>query len=157
MLKLNIYLLIILLFSLVSCEQSNIETYALRLSPGMDLKQEIAQFVKDKQLHSASISTCVGSLRELSIRPANQKNVLHLKGHFEIVSLTGTFADMGLNNHIHISVSDSTGTTIGGHLEDGNIIYTTAELVLLNNKKLHFTRAIDPETSYYELKIEEKK
>ncbi len=155
MLKQNIYLFAILLFSLVSCQQSHIESYALRLKPGMDLKQQMAQFVKDKQLQSASISTCVGSLQEVAIRPANQKNILHLKGHFEIVSLTGTFADKGLNNHIHISVSDSTGSTIGGHLEDGNIIYTTAELVLLNNKNTNFTRAIDSETTYYELKIEE--
>ncbi|PKQ61360.1 hypothetical protein BZG02_16305 [Labilibaculum filiforme] len=131
------------------------ESYGLRLKPGMDLKQEMAQFVSTKQLQSASISTCVGSLRELTIRLANQQRLLHLKGHFEIVSLTGTFADNGANNHIHISVSDSTGNTIGGHLVDGNIIYTTAEIVLLNNKDIHFTREIDPETTYYELKVVE--
>ncbi|PKQ62951.1 hypothetical protein BZG01_16685 [Labilibaculum manganireducens] len=127
--------------------------YALRLKPGMDLKQEMAQFVETNQLQSASVSTCVGSLRELIIRPANQKELLHLKGHYEIVSLTGTFADHGKNNHIHISVSDSTGNTIGGHLVDGNIIYTTAEIVLLNNKDLNFTRVVDPETTFYELEV----
>jgi hypothetical protein len=95
----------------------------------------------------------VGSLRELNIRPANQKELLHLQGHYEIVSLTGTFADQGKNNHIHISVSDSTGNTIGGHLVDGNIIYTTAEIVLLNNKDINFTRVIDPETTFYELEV----
>ncbi|BAX79066.1 hypothetical protein ALGA_0677 [Labilibaculum antarcticum] len=121
----------------------------------MDLKQELTQFVETNQLQSASISTCVGSLRELIIRPANQQELLHLQGHYEIVSLTGTFADQGKNNHIHISVSDSTGNTIGGHLVDGNIIYTTAEIVLLNNKAMNFTRVVDPETTYYELKVEE--
>lgn len=127
--------------------------YALRLKPGMDLKQEITQFVETNQLQSASISTCVGSLRELIIRPANQRKLLHLQGHYEIVSLTGTFADHGKNNHIHISVSDSTGNTIGGHLVDGSIIYTTAEIVLLNSKNMNFTRVIDPETTFYELKV----
>lgn len=155
MLKLSLCLVITVFISLVSCQQNGVESYALRLKPGMDLKQEMAQFVKSKQLQSASISTCVGSLRELIIRPANQRELLHLKGHYEIVSLTGTFADNGENNHIHISVSDSTGYTIGGHLLDGNIIYTTAEIVLLNNKNINFTREKDPETSYYELKVVE--
>ncbi|MFA9370713.1 MAG: PPC domain-containing DNA-binding protein [Labilibaculum antarcticum] len=154
MLKLNTLILLASFISLISCQQNNVETYALRLKPGMDLKQEMAQFVETNQLQSASISTCVGSLRELTIRPANQQELLHLQGHYEIVSLTGTFADQGKNNHIHISVSDSTGNTIGGHLVDGNIIYTTAEIVLLNNKDMNFTRAIDPETTYYELKVE---
>ncbi|MCY1636463.1 DNA-binding protein [Marinifilum sp. D737] len=138
-----------------SCQPNHVESYALRLQPGMDLKQEMAHFVKERQLQSASISTCVGSLRELIIRPANQKGLLHLKGHFEIVSLSGTFADKGEHNHIHISVSDSTGYTIGGHLMDGNLIYTTAEIVLLNNTNIEFIREIDPETTYYELKVKE--
>ena len=155
MLKLNTYLILAIFIGLISCQQNNVESYALRLKPGMDLKQEMAQFVKTKQLQSASISTCVGSLRELTIRPANQQTLLHLKGHYEIVSLTGTFADKGENNHIHISVSDSTGYTIGGHLVDGNIIYTTAEIVLINNKGINFTRTIDPETTFYELKVVE--
>lgn len=155
MFKLNTLIILASFISLVSCQQNNVEMYALRLKPGMDLKQEMAQFVETSQLQSASISTCVGSLRELIIRPANQKKLLHLHGHFEIVSLTGTFADHGQNNHIHISVSDSTGNTIGGHLENGNIIYTTAEIVLLNNKDINFTRVIDPETTFYELEVVE--
>lgn len=156
MLKLKTLLILAFFISLASCQQNNVESFALRLKPGMDLKKEMAQFVKTKQLKSASISTCVGSLRELTIRPANQQKILHLKGHYEIVSLTGTFADKGENNHIHISVSDSTGYTIGGHLVDGNIIYTTAEIVLLNNKGINFTRVKDPETTYYELEVVEK-
>lgn len=114
MLKLNTCILLTILISFASCKQNSVETYALRLKPGMDLKKEMAAFVETNQLKSASISTCVGSLRELIIRPANQKKLLHLKGHYEIVSLTGTFADKGKHNHIHISVSDSTGRTIGG-------------------------------------------
>jgi len=153
MLRFKIFLFVAMFISLISCQRNNLESFGLRLKPGMDLKKEMAQFVKVKQLQSASISTCVGSLRELTIRPANQKGLLHLRGHYEIVSLTGTFADKGENNHIHISVSDSTGYTIGGHLVDGNIIYTTAEIVIINNKGLNFTRVKDPETSFYELKV----
>lgn len=153
--KLKNALILVFFITMASCQRHSVESYALRLEPGMDLKQEMTNFVKTKQLESASISTCVGSLRKVTIRPANQQKLIHLQGHYEIVSLTGTFADNGKNNHIHISVSDSTGTTIGGHLVDGSIIYTTAELVFLNNKDLHFTRVIDPQTTYYELKVED--
>ncbi|RXQ95910.1 DUF296 domain-containing protein [Ancylomarina salipaludis] len=156
MLKLNTCIIFLILIGFSSCKQNLVDTYALRLKPGMDLKQEMANFVEANQLESASVSTCVGSLRDLVIRPANQKELLHLKGHFEIVSLTGTFADKGKHNHIHIAVSDSTGHTLGGHLVDGNIIYTTAEIVLLNNKKLNFTRVKDQETTFYELEVIKK-
>jgi predicted DNA-binding protein with PD1-like motif len=33
-------------------------------------------------------------------------------------------------SHIHISISDENGATIGGHLVSGCRIYTTAEIVL---------------------------
>lgn len=38
----------------------------------------------------------------------------YFDGPYEIVSLVGTIAVNG--PHIHISLSDGTGTTIGGHL-----------------------------------------
>lgn len=153
MLQVKAFVLLSLFLGLFSCQQNRVESYALRLRPGMDLKKELSQFVNQNHLQAASVSTCVGSLRELSIRPANQKEILHLRGHYEIVSLTGTFADEGKNNHLHISVSDSTGYTIGGHLLDGNLIYTTAEIVLLNSKDVNFTRVVDPETTFYELEV----
>jgi predicted DNA-binding protein with PD1-like motif len=153
MLKVKVFVLLSFFCALLSCQQNHVESYALRLRPGMDLKKELTNFVRDNHLQAASVSTCVGSLRELTIRPANQKELLHLRGHYEIVSLTGTFADEGENNHLHISVSDSTGYTIGGHLVDGNLIYTTAEIVLLNSKDVSFTRVVDPETTYYELEV----
>ncbi|MFA8437107.1 MAG: PPC domain-containing DNA-binding protein [Marinifilaceae bacterium] len=155
-----IALLLLLVFINYSCKEISREKqsaagYALRLSPGQDLKLELEKFVQAKQLQASSVVTCVGSLTTFKIRPANQKDLLTLKGHFEIVSLTGTFADKGQHNHLHISVSDSTGRTIGGHLVEGNIIYTTAEITLLDLPQLKFTREVDPQTGYYELSIKE--
>ncbi len=156
MLKQKILVALVLFIGLLSCKNNRVESYALRLRPGMDIKKELTQFVVSHHLQAASVSSCVGSLRELTIRPANQKELLHLRGHYEIVSLTGTFADEGQHNHLHISVSDSTGNTIGGHLVDGSLIYTTAEIVLLNSKDMNFTRVVDPETRYYELEVVDK-
>lgn len=60
------------------------------------------------------MSTCVGSLTNNTIRFANQSEGSKDDGHFEIVSLIGSVSVNG--SHLHISISDSTGKTIGGHL-----------------------------------------
>ena len=77
-----------------------------------------------------------------------------MNGHFEIVSLSGTVSING--DHLHMSISDSTGKTTGGHLLEGNIIYTTAEIIIGENKDLVFTREKDGTTSWPELQIRKK-
>jgi len=127
--------------------------HAFRLKPGQDLKKEILQYVKEKQIKAGWIGTCVGSLTQYNIRYANQPEGNTGSGHFEIVSLTGTVSING--SHIHISLSDSTGKTIGGHLLDGNIVYTTAEIVIQSSDDFIFKREKDGSTEWEELKVEE--
>jgi uncharacterized protein len=79
----------------------------------------------------------------------------HDSGHFEIVSLTGTVSVNG--SHLHISISDSTGKTIGGHLMEGCTIYTTAEIVILSSNEFIFKREKDGTTPWEELRVEVKK
>ena len=119
----------------------NIKAHAFRLKPGQDLKQEIQKLVTEKQIKAGWISTCVGSLTNYTIRFANQSDGSRDSGYFEIVSLTGTVSVNG--SHIHISISDSSGKTIGGHLMDGCKIYTTqkwlflpATILFLKEKKM---------------------
>jgi uncharacterized protein len=107
--------------------------------------------VQTHQIEAGWINTCVGSLTEYSIRFANQPNASKGKGHFEIVSLTGTLSVNG--SHIHISIADSTGKTIGGHLMEGSIVYTTAEIVITSSNKMKFTREEDGTTPWKELQI----
>lgn len=126
-------------------------THAFRLKPGQDLKQEIQKLVTEKQIKAGWISTCVGSLANYTIRFANQPEGSSDSGHFEIVSLTGTVSTNG--SHIHISISDSTGKTIGGHLMDGCRIYTTAEIVIQSNSDFEFKREKDGSTPWEELQI----
>ena len=63
----------------------------------------------------------------------------------------GTLSKDGV--HIHISVSDTNGNTIGGHLMNGCIINTTAEVIILNLDKFLFERNYDESTGYKELEI----
>ena len=160
MIKINI-LLLLFVFSinlfLQSCKSkttmSNVHSFAIRLLPGQDLNVRIQEFVVQKNIKAGWISTCVGSLTQYNIRFANQPEGSSDIGHYEIVSLTGTISVSG--SHLHISVSDSTGKTIGGHLLKGCKIYTTAEIVILSSSTFQFNREKDGTTPWDELQITE--
>jgi uncharacterized protein len=154
--KLLIPFLIICIF--IACKSSqnmttqNISVHTFRLKPGQDLRKEIEAHVKENNITAGWITTCVGSLTNYNIRFANQQNGNTGSGHFEIVSLTGTVSTNG--SHMHISISDSTGNTIGGHLLQGNIVYTTAEIVIQSSPNLIFKREKDGSTPWEELQVE---
>ncbi len=111
--------------------------------------------MKEKHLRAGFIITTVGSLRQAAIRLADQSSATQFDGKFEIVSLVGTLGQDGV--HLHISISDNTGKTIGGHLVEGCVIYTTAEIVIGETRGLVFSREKDAETGYQELRIRNAK
>ena len=129
--------------------------YALRLKPGQDLKKEIMQLARTQQIRAGCVVTCVGSLQEANLRFANQPVGTPMPGKFEILSLVGTFSVDAA--HLHLSIADSTGRTFGGHLMDGNRIYTTAELVIGIMPELEFVREADPTYGYQELLVRKRK
>ncbi len=130
---------------------SPLTTYALRLRPGDDLRQQLTAFVAAHHLQAGTMLTCVGSLTTVRLRLANQAQATDYHGHFEIVSLVGTLSVQG--SHLHLAVADSTGRTIGGHLLDGCRVYTTAEIVLGELPALEFSRETDPTFGYQELVV----
>lgn len=131
--------------------QSVTKSYAFRLKPGADLKIEINSFLKQHKIKAAAIVTCVGSLTDANIRFANRAEGTAFHGHFEIVSLTGVLSTNG--SHLHISISDEKGNTIGGHLLEGCKIYTTAEIVVAALTNLTFKRELDTTYGYKELMV----
>ena len=133
---------------------SPMETYAIRLEPGQDLKREITQLARERRIKAGCVVTCVGSLRLANLRFANRAEATPLEGKYEIVSLVGTFSDESA--HLHLSISDSTGVTVGGHLMEGNLIYTTAELVIGVIPGLEFAREVDPTYGYPELVVRKR-
>jgi len=130
---------------------STIKGYAFRLQPHEDLKKCILQFAKTNALKAGAILSAVGSLEQYNIRFANQPEGTIEKGFYEIIALSGTFSESSC--HIHISVSDSKGQTIGGHLLDENLIYTTAEIVVVSLDDLEFQRITDPTYNFKELVV----
>lgn len=128
---------------------------AVRLKPNQDLKAELEKIAKDKGIVSGFIATCVGSLHEVTVRMAGaqpeKQDIRMLKGHFEIVSLVGTLSASG--THLHISVSDENGNVVGGHLKEGSIITTTAEVVIGYDEAVRFERKLDGDTGFEELSV----
>lgn len=127
--------------------------HVFRLTPGQDLRQEIQAFARAHRIEAGWVMTCVGSLTQTTLRFANQPGSSTARGHFEIVSLVGTVSVNG--SHLHLAVSDGQGRTLGGHLLDGNLVYTTAEIVLGESRRLRFRRAKDGTTRWKELQIEQ--
>src|SRR5664279_2062789 len=135
-------------------KNTNDVSYVLRLLQGADLRLSVEKFVTENEIKAGWIVTCVGSLTTYSIRFANQKDPVTSDGFFEIVSLSGTVSVNGC--HLHISIADDKGTTIGGHLVNGCIIYTTAEIVVTESARYIFAREKDNTTGFKELHINQK-
>jgi len=135
-------------------QQSNVRVHVFRLSPHQDLKGSILDFAKSRKISAGIILTCVGSLEKIHLRFANQKSGTKRTEYFEIVSLTGTISQS--YGHLHIALSDERGNTIGGHLLDENLVYTTAEIAIAELPGVAFDRETDPAYGYHELVVKSR-
>jgi len=124
----------------------------IRLFPGDDLKRRIDQLAWERGWRAACLITCVGSLDEAMIRYADSEDITRVPGPLEILSLNGTIASFG-GSHLHIVVADGQGRVTGGHLKEGSIVRTTAEIVIGSLDGFSFHREIDPETGFAELVV----
>lgn len=115
------------------------------------MKQEIENIVKQKDIKAGVIASAVGSLTRAVLRIADGVNTKRWDKPFEIVSATGTISVNGC--HIHISIADQEGIVLGGHLKQGCIINTTAEIVILVFTDSEFKRIPDESTGYDELSV----
>jgi len=127
------------------------ENYTFRLPSGQDLFDSIESFVKEKHIEAGCVLSSVGSLTQAVIRLANRSYHTEYNGYFEIVSMTGTVSIHG--SHLHISISDGDGKTIGGHLVSGCKIYTTAEIVLAIFPEIVYKREFAEDSGYEELAV----
>jgi predicted DNA-binding protein with PD1-like motif len=93
--------------------------------------------------------TCVGSLKKINIRLASGLTFLTLEKNHEIVSLVGNISME--REHVHIGLSDEKGLAFGGHLLDGNLVYTTAEIVLGVLPQLKYSKAKCEKSGWEEL------
>lgn len=128
------------------------KVHVLRLRRGEWFKESLARVCQDNSIQAGALLSAVGSLRQVRLRLAGSDRFYESSEPHEIVSATGTLSQSGL--HIHVSVSRSDGSVVGGHLVDGCEVYTTIELFLGELDCLLFTREPDEETGYRELHVE---
>ena len=102
------------------------------------------------KLDAAFVVSVVGSLKQAVLRMAGASETVTVEGPFDLFAL-GTLCPDGA--HLHIGLSDK-GTCIGGHLCYGNLVYTTAEVVLGNSEHHRFKRLHDEQTGYQDRFIE---
>lgn len=115
--------------------------------------ESIQAFVKEKHIEAGCVLSGVGSLTHATLRLANREFLSEYDNYFEIVSITGTVSIRG--SHLHISISDGDGKTIGGHFESGCKIYTTAEIVIAVFNDVIYKREFAEDSGYEELTIYE--
>jgi hypothetical protein len=128
-----------------------VRTFAIRLRPGQDLERELLALAEREGIQAGWVLTCVGSLSRAVLRLAGGREHAVREEPFEIVSLVGTLSADG--GHLHLSVADAAGRTLGGHLAEGCVVRTTAEVVVAGDERLRFVREHDPETGYDELVV----
>ena len=121
--------------------------FTIRLKPGQDLFDSIDAFVAENKIEAGCLLSSVGSLTHAVLRFANRDDPNEFDGFYEIVSLAGTLSTNGC--HIHISISDADGATIGGHLVSGCTIFTTAEIVVAALDDVIYKRELLKDDSGY--------
>ena len=129
---------------------SSITSLSLRLQPGDDIRSSLSNLLLDRELPAACVLSCAGSLSRAALRLAGNGGAI-IEGPLEIISLSGTLSPQG--PHLHIAFADNTGRVLGGHLLDGCIVLTTAEIVLALLPEVRFSRRRDAATGYAELFI----
>ena len=139
---------------------SSSRVHILRLGPSEDLLDCLFKYARVTGIKAASIVSAVGSLQQTNVRYANADSGVSLTGFFEIVNLVGNIDSQSMDptdkgsGHVHIAISDGNGVTIGGHLLTGNLIYTTAEITLVEIINGLFERVLDYRGSgYKELQV----
>ncbi len=126
-------------------------SYALRLRPGEDIKLALKAFTAENGITAGAIITCVGSVSQAALRYAGRPSATLITGDMEVLSLVGTLCPDG--PHLHLTIGDADGKTLGGHVMDGCIVRTTCEIVIGDFAGFTFTRELDPATGYQELAV----
>jgi predicted DNA-binding protein with PD1-like motif len=124
----------------------------IRLEPGADLRRALEQKVGELPNQSAFVVAGIGSLSSVSIRLAAAEQETRLSGSFELISLSGTLSADGA--HLHMVIASESGQVMGGHVGYGNLIRTTAELLLVAPEGWTLSRAHDAVTGYQELLVQ---
>jgi len=123
----------------------------VRLTPGLDLRRALAAVAAQQTTGSVFVVAGIGSLDAANLRYAGDATETMIAGPLEILNVSGTLCPSGA--HLHMTVSDATGRVHGGHVGHGNVIRTTAEILLIVLQEWSLTREHDAATGFDELLV----
>ena len=126
----------------------------LRLPPGVDLRRALGAALSDQATDSAFVVSGIGSLNDAVLRFANGTAETRIAGPLELVTIAGSLSATGA--HLHVTVSDQHGALTAGHLCYGNIVRTTAEVLMALLPNWSLAREHDPQTGFQELVVRPK-
>ncbi len=139
---------------------------ALRLPPGADIYKTLEQVAESEGITSGLILSGLGSVKQVSLRNVrvfpeefpieDRHRVFTPKAEpMELLALTGNISHFTNRIHIHAHVVLSSGVgggpVFGGHLVEGCIVFSTAEIVLCSIQGMPMLREMDPQTRTFEL------
>ena len=124
------------------------KTHVFRLRRGSDLLKALQEYARTRRIAAGTVVSGVGCVTRARVRDASGVTVRELNEPLEIVSLMGT-----LSAARTIALAREDLTVLGGHLMEGCIVNTTAEVVLLELDGVRFGAEWDGETGYDELAI----
>jgi predicted DNA-binding protein with PD1-like motif len=127
------------------------QTVALRIPAGADLRAALAELPVRHGVGAAFVLQGIGSLAVAAIRYAGRDACVDLRGDLEILTLGGSLSPDG--PHLHMTVADADGRVSGGHVGPGCIVRTTAEVLVGLLPEMRFSREEDPVTGYKELVV----
>ena len=127
------------------------KTHVFRLRRGSDLLKALQEYARTRRIAAGTVVSGVGCVTRARVRDASGVTVRELNEPLEIVSLMGTLSTA--RTHLHIALAREDMTVLGGHLMEGCIVNTTAEVVLLELDGVRFGAEWDGETGYDELAI----
>jgi predicted DNA-binding protein with PD1-like motif len=142
-----------------TCQQGSLsKLVVMRLPPGKDLIEGLAEACQAHGLKAGFITSCIGSLRRASfftVVPLSNKtgggygDPIAKDGPLELVAAQGTIgldAEGNLLIHLHGALADSQGSLYGGHLIKGKCpILVTGEVMIAVLEGVRAVQRPDPE------------
>jgi hypothetical protein len=134
---------------------ARMNTWPLRLTPGCDLRTALAEAVR--------LQLPTGSAFVLGHWQPGRRPLAPGRGRGrDLPGRPGGAADPGRHRlsagpHLHATVADAQGRVLGGHLLPGNVVRTTAELLLAWSPEWALGRAPDVQTGFTELQIQDRR
>ncbi len=139
-------------------------TVFVRVKAGADLVKCVKEAFEKSGFTVASVSIAIGSLRKIRFVFVNEDgrytSPVEKEGMFELISAGGFLSRVSgkIETHIHFAFADNEGKVFGGHmLEEGNIVYATAEIRIDEIEGVEIAKSFDRETNFTMFKVRPKK